>query len=146
MFCSFFNIVGHKTDVEDLDLGPVFHLYVWGTSLVMTVIQSIANDYGHVGAWCWTQTAGQTGKVVQLITFYAPLWGAILFNGFTYFQVILMLNNATRFLINCYSFRDALLGSHKMHMSSLSRTNPAAPTYPSYIGKGIQMHSLSSTI
>lgn len=35
-------------------------------------------------------------QVVHFITFYAPLWGAILFNGFTYFQVIRMLNNATR--------------------------------------------------
>ncbi|XP_011625321.1 G-protein coupled receptor 1 [Amborella trichopoda] len=90
-------VVRHKTDVEDL--GPVFHLYVWGTALVMTVIQSIGNDYGRVGAWCWTQTAGQTGKVVQLLTFYTPLWGAILFNGFTYFQVIRMLNNATRMAV-----------------------------------------------
>jgi hypothetical protein len=30
------------------------------------------------------------------MTFYLPLWGAIIFNGVTYFQVIRMLNNATR--------------------------------------------------
>lgn len=89
-------VVRHKTDVEDL--GPVFHLYVWGTSLAMTVIRSIGNDYGRLGAWCWPQT-GQTGKVTHFITFYAPLWGAILFNGFTYFQVIRMLNNATRMAV-----------------------------------------------
>lgn len=35
-------------------------------------------------------------QAVHFITFYAPLWGAILYNGFTYFQVIRMLNNATR--------------------------------------------------
>ncbi|XP_028111822.1 G-protein coupled receptor 1 [Camellia sinensis] len=89
-------VVRHKTDVEDLE--PVFHLYVWGTSLVMTVIRSIGNDHGHfgeLGAWCWTQT-GRTGKAVHFITFYVPLWGAIIFNGVTYFQVIRMLNNATR--------------------------------------------------
>lgn len=34
--------------------------------------------------------------VVHFIAFYAPLWGAILFNGVTYLQVIRMLNNATR--------------------------------------------------
>ncbi|XP_031491697.1 G-protein coupled receptor 1 [Nymphaea colorata] len=89
-------VVRHKTDVEDL--GPIFHLYVWGTSLVMTVVQSIGNNYGQLGTWCWTQT-GQTSKVVHLMTFYAPLWGAILFNGFTYFQVIRMLNNATRMAV-----------------------------------------------
>ncbi|MQM09411.1 hypothetical protein Taro_042282 [Colocasia esculenta] len=32
-----------------------------GTSLAMTVIRSIGNDYGHLGSWCWTETA-RTGK------------------------------------------------------------------------------------
>ncbi|GMH08009.1 hypothetical protein Nepgr_009849 [Nepenthes gracilis] len=85
-------VVQHKTDVEDLE--PMFHLYVWGTSLVMTVIHSIGNHRGHFGAWCWTET-GRAGKVVHFVTFYVPLWGAILHNGVTYFQVIRMLRNAT---------------------------------------------------
>ncbi|XP_038720373.1 G-protein coupled receptor 1 isoform X3 [Tripterygium wilfordii] len=90
-------VVRHKTDVEDLE--AMFHLYVWGTSLVMTVIRSIGNhQHGHWGAWCWTQS-GRTGKAVHFITFYIPLWGAILYNGFTYFQVIRMLNNATRMAV-----------------------------------------------
>lgn len=89
-------VVRHKTDVEDLE--PMFHLYVWGTSLVMTVIRSIGNNPGRFGALCWTQT-GRTGKAVHFLTFYVPLWGAILFNGFTYFQVIRMLNNATRMAV-----------------------------------------------
>lgn len=93
-------VVRHKTDVEDME--PIFHLYVWGTSLVMTVIRSIGNEHGHfggLGAWCWTQT-GRTGKVVHFITFFVPLWGAIIFNGVTYFQVIRMLNNATRMAVD----------------------------------------------
>ncbi|KAJ4721880.1 G-protein-coupled receptor 1 [Melia azedarach] len=75
-------VVKHKTDVEDLE--AMFHLYVWGTSLVMTVIRSFGNDHR---------------QAVHFITFYAPLWGAILYNGFTYFQVIRMLNNATRMAV-----------------------------------------------
>ncbi|CAH9074422.1 unnamed protein product [Cuscuta europaea] len=89
-------VVRHKTDVEDLE--PVFHLYVWGTSIVMTVIRSIGNDHRHItrlGTLCWAQT-GRAAKAVHFVTFYAPLWAAILFNGITYFQVIRMLNNATR--------------------------------------------------
>ncbi|XP_077230610.1 G-protein coupled receptor 1-like isoform X2 [Tasmannia lanceolata] len=53
-------VVRHKTDVEDL--GPMFHLYVWGTSLAMTVMRLIGSDYGRLGAWCWTQT-GRTGEM-----------------------------------------------------------------------------------
>ncbi|XP_047313567.1 G-protein coupled receptor 1-like [Impatiens glandulifera] len=89
-------VVRHKTDVEDIE--PMFHLYVWGTSLVTTVVRSIGNHHGHLrglGAWCLTQL-GTTGKAVHFITFYIPLWGAILFNGITYFQVIRMLNNVAR--------------------------------------------------
>lgn len=56
-------VVRHKTDVEDLE--PMFHLYVWGTSLVMTVIRSIGNNPGRFGALCWTQT-GRTGKACIL--------------------------------------------------------------------------------
>ncbi|KAL8208568.1 hypothetical protein R6Q57_007980 [Mikania cordata] len=36
---------------------------------------------------------------VHFFTFYAPLWGAILFNGITYFQVIRMLNNVARMAV-----------------------------------------------
>ncbi|KAI4380299.1 hypothetical protein MLD38_006505 [Melastoma candidum] len=89
-------VVRHKTDVEDFE--AMFHLYVWGTSLVMTVIRSLGNDHRNFGNWCWSQT-GRTGKAVHFITFYAPLWGAILYNGISYFQVIRMLNNATRMAV-----------------------------------------------
>ncbi|KAK6129555.1 hypothetical protein DH2020_036713 [Rehmannia glutinosa] len=91
-------VVRHKTDVEDLE--PMFHLYVWGTSVVMTVIRSIGNDHGHIsrlGVVVYEILIH--AMVVHFITFYAPLWGAILFNGITYFQVIRMLNNATRMAV-----------------------------------------------
>lgn len=46
-------------------------------------------------------------QAVHFLTFYAPLWGAILYNGFTYFQVIRMLRNARRVcnpFVNMYIF------------------------------------------
>ncbi|KAG0566883.1 hypothetical protein M758_7G087700 [Ceratodon purpureus] len=87
-------VVKHKADVEGF--GNIFHVYVWGTSLVMTIIPLIGNDYGPAGAWCWVQSETTAGKYLRFMTFYLPLWGAIIFNGVTYFQVIRMLNNATR--------------------------------------------------
>ncbi|KAG2332655.1 hypothetical protein Bca52824_003835 [Brassica carinata] len=83
-------VVKHKAYVEDLE--AMFHLYVWGTFLVVTVIRSFCNNHLHLGPWCWTQT-GMKGKAVHFLTFYAPLWGAILYNDFTYFQVIRMPRN-----------------------------------------------------
>ncbi|XP_057776408.1 G-protein coupled receptor 1 [Salvia miltiorrhiza] len=114
-------VVRHKTDVEDLE--PMFHLYVWGTSVVMTVIRSIGNNHhahiSRVGTWCWAQS-GITGQVVHFVTFYAPLWGAILFNGFTYFQVIRMLNNATRMAVGM-SERGGYQSDARPDMKALNR-------------------------
>lgn len=109
-------VVKHKTDVEDLE--AMFHLYVWGTSLVMTVMRSFGNDHRHFGAWCWTQT-GRAGKAVHFVTFYMPLWGAILYNGFTYFQVIRMLNNATRMAVGMTG--QAFVSDTRDNMRALNR-------------------------
>lgn len=84
-------VVKHKSDIEEF--GSVFHLYVWGTSLAMTVMRSIGSDSGKLGTWCWTETE-HTGQVAHFMTFYGPLWSAILYNGYTYYQVNRMLNNA----------------------------------------------------
>ncbi|KAH7296518.1 hypothetical protein KP509_26G026500 [Ceratopteris richardii] len=102
-------VVKHKTDVEEL--GPIFHLYVWGISLILAIIPSIGNDYGQAGAWCWVQNETVAGKVVRFITFYVPLWGAILFNGVVYFQVIRMLNYATRAMNRWGYYPLILIGS-----------------------------------
>ncbi|XP_024384343.1 G-protein coupled receptor 1 isoform X1 [Physcomitrium patens] len=89
--------VKHKTDGEGF--GAIFHVYVWGTSLMMTIIPLIGNDYGPAGAWCWVQSETAAGKVLRFMTFYLPLWGAILFNGIAYFQVIRVINNATSLVL-----------------------------------------------
>eukprot|EP00270_Netrium_digitus_P019582 TRINITY_DN7753_c0_g1_i4.p1 TRINITY_DN7753_c0_g1~~TRINITY_DN7753_c0_g1_i4.p1 ORF type:complete len:303 (-),score=44.91 TRINITY_DN7753_c0_g1_i4:53-961(-) len=91
-------VVRHKADVQEL--GPYFHAYVWGTAVAMSVIPMLGTDYGPAGAWCWVQNETMAGKVLRFLTFYVPLWGAILFNGYVYFQVIRMLSNATRMAAN----------------------------------------------
>uniref|UniRef100_A0A803LXS9 G-protein coupled receptors family 2 profile 2 domain-containing protein n=1 Tax=Chenopodium quinoa TaxID=63459 RepID=A0A803LXS9_CHEQI len=84
-------VVQHKTDVEDLE--PVFHLYVWGMHVFHV-------DLSFVVMPCPFLHCHHSLQFITLVvhfgTFYAPLWGAILYNGFTYLQVIRMLKNATR--------------------------------------------------
>ncbi|KAK1373510.1 hypothetical protein POM88_029703 [Heracleum sosnowskyi] len=53
----------------------------------MAVMRSISYDHGNIA------------RVVHFVTFYAPLWGAIIFNGIAYFQVIRMPNNAVRMAV-----------------------------------------------
>ncbi|WVY91095.1 hypothetical protein V8G54_036609 [Vigna mungo] len=171
-------VVKHKTDVEDLE--AMFHLYVWGTSLVMTVMRSIGNDHRHLGSgtkyspfksqasgvqplrahqgfkeklrtvWSsWVRgiindqsvalicsaalfeelTTGWDAGIevlnqafsmaVHFVTFYMPLWGAILYNGFTYFQVIRMLNNATRMAVGMSS--QTFVSDTRDNMRALNR-------------------------
>ncbi|KAK8473016.1 hypothetical protein PHAVU_001G044800 [Phaseolus vulgaris] len=105
MLCSFFSIIGYTC-------------FFKCTSLVMTVMRSFGNDHKHLGAWCWTQT-GRAGKAVHFVTFYMPLWGAILYNGFTYFQVIRMLNNATRMAVGMSS--QTFVSDTRDNMRALNR-------------------------
>ncbi|KAL9233959.1 hypothetical protein vseg_008890 [Gypsophila vaccaria] len=109
-------VVLHKTDVDAFE--PLFHLFVWGSSLFMTILRSLANHHAHIRAWCWSQS-GLAPKVVHFATFYGPLWGAILYNGFTYLQVIRMLKNATR-MAACMSDR-ALQSDARPDMRALNR-------------------------
>ncbi|PUZ56749.1 hypothetical protein GQ55_5G359700 [Panicum hallii var. hallii] len=122
-------VVKHKTDVEEF--GSIFHLYVWGTSLATTVLRSIGSDYGRPGSWCWIQQ-GSMAKVLHLITFYLPLWGAILYNGFTYYEVNRMLNNATRMAagISDRSNQSDIRADRKSSMGShtLTSTTPSSST------------------
>ncbi|OIW09217.1 hypothetical protein TanjilG_11355 [Lupinus angustifolius] len=70
MFCSFFSIVGAIAHISFASR--------LSYGLQQLLLPSIA---------------------VHFVTFYMPLWGAILYNGFTYLQVIRMLNNATRMAV-----------------------------------------------
>ncbi|GJU96599.1 G-protein coupled receptor 1, partial [Tanacetum coccineum] len=55
-----------------------------------------ADWYRHYYGLQKKKTKEQVDFAVHFFTFYAPLWGTILFNGIVYFQVIGMLNNVTR--------------------------------------------------
>ncbi|KAJ7535202.1 hypothetical protein O6H91_12G022400 [Diphasiastrum complanatum] len=91
-------VVQHKADVEEM--GPLFHLYVWGTSLIMSVLPSIGNNYGLAGAWCWIQTGTRIESVLRFISFYVPLWGAVIYNASIYYQVIRTLNYAAHMALD----------------------------------------------
>ncbi|WVZ82138.1 hypothetical protein U9M48_029436 [Paspalum notatum var. saurae] len=81
-------VVKHKTDVEEF--GSIFHLYLplYYVQLEVTTEDQVPGAGSSREAW--------QRHVLHLITFYLPLWGAILYNGFTYYEVNRMLNNATR--------------------------------------------------
>ena len=58
-------------------------------------------------------------QVLHLITFYLPLWGAILYNGFTYYEVNRMLNNATRVSTLSLNSSHLYIGGHEnLHCKS----------------------------
>ncbi|TVU12197.1 hypothetical protein EJB05_45830, partial [Eragrostis curvula] len=78
-------VVKHKTDVEEF--GPIFHLNITSNHRITLNRKRL-----------WKARSRQS-NVLHLITFYLPLWGAILYNGFTYYEVNRMLNNATRMAV-----------------------------------------------
>uniref|UniRef100_A0A2N9ESE3 G-protein coupled receptors family 2 profile 2 domain-containing protein n=1 Tax=Fagus sylvatica TaxID=28930 RepID=A0A2N9ESE3_FAGSY len=102
MLCSFFSMVGDPSKgFFCYAQGYTTHFFcvasfLWTTTIAFTLHRTVVRHKTdvedleamfHLYVW------------VHFITFYMPLWGAILYNGFTYFQVIRMLNNATRMAV-----------------------------------------------
>ncbi|KAF9616101.1 hypothetical protein IFM89_028567 [Coptis chinensis] len=120
MPCSFFNIIGYASSClflffcltvnvvqsrihhkeSSAMLRDIAHIsFVWllcfGLQQLHSLFIVLSLDIKlmlKIWSHCFTCMFG----AVHFIAFYAPLWGAILFNGLTYFQVIRMINNATR--------------------------------------------------
>mmetsp|Transcript_47727 Transcript_47727/g.82110 ORF Transcript_47727/g.82110 Transcript_47727/m.82110 type:complete len:382 (+) Transcript_47727:35-1180(+) len=77
-----------------------FHLYAWGLPFLFTLIPGTTGTYGESGPWCWiTETdirEFDLGTAYRFLLFYTPLWAAIVFNSFIYFQVIRAVRRTTR--------------------------------------------------
>ncbi|CAL5044023.1 unnamed protein product [Urochloa decumbens] len=98
-------VVKHKTDVEEF--GPIFHLYVWGTSLSTTVLRSIGSDNGRPGSWCWIQQ-GSMAKMAAGISERSNQSdirsGRKAFNRWGYYPLILIGSWAFATINRLYDF------------------------------------------
>ncbi|KAK8623974.1 hypothetical protein V6N13_065333 [Hibiscus sabdariffa] len=109
LLCSFFNMVGDRSKgFFCYAQGYTTHFFcvasfLWKTTIAFTLHRTVVRhktDVEDLEAIFHFVTASHLSiMAVHFMTFYVPLWGAILYNGFTYFQVIRMLNNATRMAV-----------------------------------------------
>ncbi|KAG0469536.1 hypothetical protein HPP92_016236 [Vanilla planifolia] len=103
MFCSFFSIVGDPSNelfcyAQDYSAHFFCLASFCGPQQLHShfiVLLSNTNLMWKISDLFFIYMFG----VAHVITFYAPLWGAILYNGFTYYQVTRMLSNATRMAV-----------------------------------------------
>jgi len=64
-----------------------YNLILFGYTAVMTVLPFFGDTYGDSGAWCWIDNS-DTGKVWRFLSFYVPVWIAMVAMGYMYYCIV----------------------------------------------------------
>ncbi|CAM9883270.1 unnamed protein product [Ectocarpus sp. 6 AP-2014] len=68
-----------------------FHVAVWGSALLSTLLPFTTDSYGSTGSWCWIETNPgsdvDVGTMWRYLVLYCPLWAAIVFNIKVYVRI-----------------------------------------------------------
>jgi len=72
-------VVLHRTNNLNIeDKMNTFHIAVWGSSFVLSIVPFFSNSYGDADGWCWISKYGKHSEVWgttwRMICFYIPLW------------------------------------------------------------------------
>lgn len=55
-----------------------FHVAVWGSALLSTLLPFTTDSYGSTGSWCWIETNPgsdvDVGTMWRYLVLYCPLW------------------------------------------------------------------------
>lgn len=50
------------------------HAFVWFNAILFTGLGFINQSYGQAGLWCWIRNDTDTGRLLQMLLYYVPLW------------------------------------------------------------------------
>mmetsp|Transcript_60456 Transcript_60456/g.74096 ORF Transcript_60456/g.74096 Transcript_60456/m.74096 type:complete len:367 (+) Transcript_60456:17-1117(+) len=62
------------------------HYIIWPTTFILAIFPLILGVYGPNGGLCWI-TGSVEGEVARWLSFYLPLWGALVYMTFVYCKV-----------------------------------------------------------
>jgi len=65
-----------------------YHLICSGVPTLFALLPLTTSSYGNTAAWCWIyveEDSPTIGQLWRFFLFYLPLWGAVVFNGYTYY-------------------------------------------------------------
>lgn len=73
-----------------------YHMFVWGTAFVSSILPFFSNSYGDADGWCWISKYGDHsptwGTFWRMICFYIPLWVTIVFIIVVYRKTLRVLD------------------------------------------------------
>ena len=64
---------------------PYYVLVGFIVPLLFALLPLTTQSYTNTGAWCWVDAGSVAGQLWRWLIFYGPLWGAIGFNGYSYY-------------------------------------------------------------
>lgn len=63
-----------------------FHMFIWPTATILTLLPYTTSPPEDVGNWCWIPADG-LGNMWRWISFYGPLWIVLIYITHTYYTV-----------------------------------------------------------
>lgn len=106
------------------------HVFVWGVSLMMTLVPFTTGSYGSAGMWCWIQApAGDTqqwahdaGTIWRILCMFLPIWINIFAIAFFYYRVSSTIANYTRMSV--------ILGAGRPNIQEMEKLSSSLYLFP----------------
>jgi len=76
-----------------------YHIYVWTSTIILSVLPFSTDSYGPASGWCWISKE-DTGIVWRFVSFYVPLWIAGAWILWIYYRTIRQLENSMQVVLN----------------------------------------------
>jgi len=112
-FNLFFVLVAKK---QEKNIEIWYHLIGWPIPIVLTLLPSITDSYGHVAVWCWIRSEG-TGNIWRFACLYVPLMISFIIIIFLYLLIFLRLSRV--FKKSAWAKTDDLINKENRLLRSL---------------------------
>jgi len=99
-------VISRNQYVEDAMM--YYHVFVWGSSFVISVLPFCTKSYGPAGGWCWIDDSA-AGTAWRFISFYLPLWSVITYICYVYYRTLQHLANSMKTVLNRMKYYPAVL-------------------------------------
>jgi len=80
------------------DKMKTFHIVVWSSSFILSIVPFFSNSYGDADGWCWISKYGDHsvfwGTFWRMVCFYVPLWITIVFIIIIYRRTLRVLERS----------------------------------------------------
>lgn len=88
--------IRHREGIEPKVWRRRIYAYAWVLPFIIALLPLTTRSYGSAGAWCWIRARPRyQSHAWRFSIFYAPVWLAMLYNGYVYAQSAAVLRRLT---------------------------------------------------